>query len=172
MKKIISALLIALLMLGLCSCGEEKTNDEGKNVSENVENNTASLSMEKITAGSFTFMVPDNGDTKFADGETMQNFYFENGDTGVVWYSVDGPLNIPQDEDEAHDITSSLGEIVEFKHDEKNGFEQATILNKYEDEYQGVRLINNTSDNKECIWLSVTGTDKKVIKTILDSLTW
>ena len=79
---------------------------------------------------------------------------------------------IPTDEDAAHDITSSLGDIVEFKYDEKGAYKQATILNKYEDEYQGVRLVSNASDDKDCIWLSVTGTDKKVIEKILKSLEW
>ena len=172
MKKIISVLLIALLMLGLCSCGEEKKSDEGKNVSENIENNTSSLSMERITAGNYTFMVPDNGDKKYSNGDTMQTFFTDDGETGIVWYSLEGPLDVPKNEDSALNITRSAGKIVKFEFDDGKGVEQATIINEYDGEYEGLRIVSKSDDPNDCIWLNVTGTDKKVIEEILKSLEW
>lgn len=166
--------LCAVLCLTGCGTNENKNLDNTNNNESNInnENIQSSYTMEKIVVGKYSFMMPDNADTKFADGETYQNFYSSDGETGTVFYSIDGPLSIPKDEDSAHDITSSLGKIVDFKYDNGKDVEQAFVINKYEDEYQGVRLVSNKNDLKDCIWLSVTGTDKKIIEKILNSLEW
>lgn len=172
MKKFISVLILSLLMISLCACGGAKTNEEENNGKVNVEENSSSLSMEKITAGNYTFMVPDNGDKKYSNGDTMQTFFTDDGETGIVWFSLEGPLDVPKNEDSALNITRSAGKIVKFEFDDGKGVEQATIINEYDGEYEGLRIVSNSNDPSDCIWLNVTGTDKKVIEKILKSLEW
>jgi len=188
MKKsmLIGAIIFGVIVVGGIIVGVSlgSSNNDDMEIGTNTTNNTSIsnekesdlYNMEKIQAGKYSFLVPDNGDSKFANGDSFQNFYTKDDESSTVWYSIEGPLSIPTNKKEAKSITSTLGTVTKFEYDKNNGIEQAFIINKYDDgdkiEYQGVRLVSNLNDSSDCIWLSVTGNDDKIIEKILNSLEW
>ena len=172
MKKIISILMALMLVTSLCACDDKKTANENNENQNTVEDVSSSFAMEKVEAGKYSFMVPDNGKKKFSNGDSIQKFYSDDGGEGRVWYSLDGPIEVPEDKVAALSTTISSGEIIEFEHKITDGHNCAFIINELEGEFEGLMLVSNLSDEKDCMWLNVKGTDKELIEKILKSLEW
>ena len=172
MRKIITILIAVMIVVNLSACGGEKTANESKENQNKLEEISSSFKMEKVEAGKYSFLVPDNGEKKFSNGDSIQKYYSDDGEEGRVWYSLEGPIEIPKDEAAALNVVSASGKIVEFEQKNRNGHDYAFIINELEDKYEGLMLVSNSSDTKDCMWLSVKGTDKKLIEKILKSLEW
>ena len=172
MKKT-SLLVLMILFVIICSACDSKTKQDG-NTNNNTENQNiqTTYTMEKVNAGKYSFMVPNNGDKKYANGDTRQNFYTNDGETGLVWYSIECPILPPKDKQDALNVSSSAGKIIEFIYDNSNGIEQAKFINQYQDEYTGYRIISNINDSSDCMWFTVNSTDKNLVKQVINSLEW
>ena len=184
MKKsmLIGAIIFGVIVVGGIivgvSLGNSNTDDVeiGTNTNTNTsisnEKESDSYNMEKVQAGKYSFLVPNNGNKKYANGDSQQTFYSEDGQDGMVWYSLEGPLEPAKDKNSAHNITRSGGRVIEFKYDKSKGVEQCYIINEYKGEYQGLRIVTNSNDSNDCIWFEVLSYDKKLLEKILDSLEW